>query len=200
MITKKIGGRGRPRKFDIDDGLATAQQLFHERGFDGVGVAELSEKMGITAPSLYSAFGSKRELFERVLEKYVAESGWMVAIMQDEGSVEVMIARIFQHASKVYTSDAHKRGCLVLDGTRNCTDAAACELSAKFRQGTWQMLCDRISTNHPQQAPTLASYVMTILMGLSAAARDGLSKSELEGIGEIAAAGCSAHLEKTTEQ
>ncbi len=199
MVTKKISRRGRPRKFDIDEGLVIAQQLFHERGFDGVGVAELSKKMGITAPSLYSAFGSKRELFEDVLKKYVAENGWMVAIVQDEGSVQAMIARLFQRASKVYTADNRQRGCLVLDGTRNSTDEKACELSAKFRQGTWQMLSDRIADEFPAQAPTLANYVMTILIGLSAAARDGRSQAELEGIGEIAAAGFSTYLERTIE-
>ena len=85
-------------------------------------------------------------------------------------------------------------GCLVLDGARNCNDVKTCELNAKFRQATWQMLCDRIAEEHAQKAPMLANYVMTILMGLSAAARDGLSQSELQTIGEIAATGFSAYI------
>lgn len=194
MTTKKIKRRGRPRGFDVDQGLVIAQQLFHQRGFDGVGVAELSQKMGITAPSLYSAFGSKCELFERVLEKYVEEkSGWLVSALQEENSVETTIANLFKCASEVYTADATQLGCLVLDGARNCTDAKACELNAKFRQATWQMLCDCIAEEHAQNAPLLANYVMTILMGLSAAARDGLSTSELKTIGEIAATGFAAY-------
>ncbi|MBE7380619.1 MAG: TetR/AcrR family transcriptional regulator [Leptolyngbya sp. SIO1E4] len=199
MVTKKIRGRGRPRGFDVDKGLAIARQLFHQRGFDGVGVAELSQKMGITAPSLYSAFGSKCELFERVLEKYVAEkSGWLVSTLQEENSVNATIAKLFKRASEVYTADATQLGCLVLDGARNCNDAKACELSAKFRQATWQMLCDHIAKEHTQKAPMLASYVLTILMGLSAAARDGLSESELQTIGEIAAHGFEVHVAQTT--
>ena len=199
MVTKKIRGRGRPRGFDVDEGLAIAKQLFHQRGFDGVGVAELSQKMGITAPSLYSAFGNKRELFERVLEKYVQEeSGWLVSTLQAENSVAVTIANLFKQASEVYTADAAQLGCLVLDGARNCNDSEACELNAKFRQATWQMLCDRIAKEHPKKAPILASYVLTILMGLSAAARDGVSESELQTIGEIAAASLSAHLAQTS--
>ena len=173
--------------------------LFRQRGFDGVGVAELSHKMGITAPSLYSAFGSKCELFERVLDKYVEEEGgWLVSTLQEENSVEAAIANLFKRASEVYTADTTQLGCLVLDGARNSTDAKACELSSKFRQVTWQMLCDRIAGEHTQKASMLASYVLTILMGLSAAARNGLSESELQGIGEIAAAGFSAHVAKTT--
>ncbi|MEM9220031.1 MAG: TetR/AcrR family transcriptional regulator [Cyanobacteria bacterium P01_F01_bin.150] len=195
MTTKKIRGRGRPREFDVDKGLAIAQQLFHQRGFDGVGVAELSREMGITAPSLYSAFGNKCELFERVLAKYVEEkSGWLVSTLQEENSVDVAIATLFKRASEVYTADVNQPGCLVLDGARNCNDAKACELNAKFRQATWQLLCDRIAEEHAPKAPMLASYVMTILVGLSAAARDGVSESELQAIGEIAAAGLSVHI------
>lgn len=199
MVAKKIRGRGRPRGFDVDKGLAIAKQLFHQRGFDGVGVAELSQKMGITAPSLYSAFGNKCELFEQVLNKYVEEeSGWLVSTLQEENSVEATIANLFKRASEVYTADAAQLGCLVLDGARNCNDSKACELNAKFRQATWQMLCDRIAKEHTQKAPMLASYVLTILMGLSAAARDGLSELELQTIGEIAAAGLLAHIAQTT--
>ena len=179
----------------MEKGLAIAKQLFHQRGFDGVGVAELSQQMGITAPSLYSAFGNKCTLFERVLEKYVEEeSGWLVSTLQEKNSVEVAIAHLFKRASEVYTKDSTRLGCLVLDGTRNCNDSKACELNTKFRQATWQMLCDRIAEEYPSIAPTLASYVLTILMGLSAAARDGLSEPELQTIGEIAVKGVSAFI------
>ena len=197
MVTKEIRGRGRPRGFDVDQGLAIAKQLFHQKGFDGVGVAELAKTIGITAPSLYSAFGSKCELFEQVLEKYVAEeSGWLISTLQEEAHVETVIAHLFERASQVYTANASQRGCLVLDGARNCNDPQACELSAKFRQATWQLLCDRIAEEYVQIAPILASYVLTILMGLSAAARDGLSESELQVIGEIAASVFSTRLFK----
>lgn len=195
VVNKKIRGRGRPRGFDVEQGLAVAMQLFHQYGFDGVGVAELAKKIGITPPSLYSAFGSKGGLFEQVLEKYVAdESGWLISTLQENRSVELAISALFERASQVYTAHANQLGCLVLDGTRNCNDARACELGAKFRQGTWQRLCDRIAEEYPQSAPVLASYVLTILMGLSAAARDGRPESELKMIGEIAAAGFSARL------
>ncbi len=128
MVTKKIKGRGRPRGFDINEGLEIAKQLFHEKGFDGVGVAELAEKMGITAPSLYSAFGSKCKLFERVLEKYVQdEGGWLMAILQEIDSVKIVISNLFKYASCAYTANTSQLGCLVLDGARNCQDPLACE-------------------------------------------------------------------------
>ena len=53
--------------------METALALFHERGYDAVGVAELSQATGVKPPSLYAAFGSKQGLFERAValcEKY----------------------------------------------------------------------------------------------------------------------------------
>ena len=201
MVTKKMPRRGRPRGFDVDSALTTAQTLFHQRGFDGVGVAELSQMMGITAPSLYAAFGSKRQLFERVLRKYVEEEGSrLYAVFAEAEPIEVAIAHLFDRASESYSADASRLGCLVLDGTRNCNDAQACALSAKFRQAARQMICDRIAQDLPEQAAALANYVLTILMGLSAAARDGLSQSELRAIGEIAAAGFAARAKKEAQK
>ena len=57
--TKNIRSRGRPRRFDPDQAVATAKQLFHARGFDAVGVAEITSVLGINPPSFYAAFGSK---------------------------------------------------------------------------------------------------------------------------------------------
>ena len=52
-------GRGRPRSFDRNAALFKALELFWKRGYEPVSVAELCTAMGINAPSLYAAFGSK---------------------------------------------------------------------------------------------------------------------------------------------
>jgi AcrR family transcriptional regulator len=54
--------------------LGTALHLFSQRGYEAVGVAELCDESGITKPTLYHYFGSKRGLLDAV----VAERGTVV--------------------------------------------------------------------------------------------------------------------------
>ena len=137
MTTKKISGRGRPRRFDLDAAIAVSMDLFHQRGYDGVGVAELSKTLGITAPSLYAAFGSKRKLFEQVLQRYAQQEGrWIPAIFMTEAPLETVVYTLFVRAATIYTSDPKHPGCLIMDSTRNCGDEAARVLTARFRQAS----------------------------------------------------------------
>jgi len=47
--------------------MASALRLFVERGYDGVGVQEIVEAVGVTKPTLYHYFGSKLGLLEALL-------------------------------------------------------------------------------------------------------------------------------------
>ncbi len=49
--------------------LKTAKSLFYARGYDGVGVQEIAEKSGVTKPTLYYYFGSKKGLLEQLLTR-----------------------------------------------------------------------------------------------------------------------------------
>ncbi len=61
--------RGRRPTFDREEALAAAMRLFWERGYEGATLEDLLQAMGgITAPSLYHAFGSKEELFKQTCD------------------------------------------------------------------------------------------------------------------------------------
>ncbi|MGX7903860.1 TetR family transcriptional regulator, partial [Klebsiella pneumoniae] len=48
MTTTKPGRTpGRPRQFDAEQAIETAQRLFHARGYDAVSVADLTQAFGI---------------------------------------------------------------------------------------------------------------------------------------------------------
>ncbi len=51
--------RGRPKGFDQQDALAKAMLLFWRNGYVATSISDLTQELGITAPSLYCAFGDK---------------------------------------------------------------------------------------------------------------------------------------------
>ena len=53
--------------------LSCALELFASRGYDAVGVQEIADAAGITKPTLYHYFGSKRGLLDALLKEYFDE-------------------------------------------------------------------------------------------------------------------------------
>ncbi|MGZ3239609.1 MAG: TetR/AcrR family transcriptional regulator, partial [Burkholderiaceae bacterium] len=62
--------RGRPRNFDENAVLDSALEVFWGHGFQGASLAELTEAMGLSKPSLYAAFGDKESLYLKALARY----------------------------------------------------------------------------------------------------------------------------------
>ena len=57
------GKPGQGRKFHLEDALEAAMIVFWAHGYEGASMAELTRAMGIKAPSLYKAYGSKKICF-----------------------------------------------------------------------------------------------------------------------------------------
>ena len=51
--------------------LRTAMHLFHERGFDGVGVDLIGEKAGVSGPAIYRYFSGKDEILMTLLDEAI---------------------------------------------------------------------------------------------------------------------------------
>ena len=69
-----IAGRTRPtgrrRSFDEAQVLAAAMQAFRRHGYQGVSVRDLEVATGLSAGSLYNAFGDKTGLLEAAFKHY----------------------------------------------------------------------------------------------------------------------------------
>src|SRR3954447_17842166 len=70
-----MAARGRPRTFDPDTALSKALEVFWERGYEGTSLSDLAQAMGVASASIYACFGSKAELFGKVMALYGATSG-----------------------------------------------------------------------------------------------------------------------------
>jgi len=186
MTTKNVSVRGRPRQFDLDRALASAQQLFHEKGYDAVSVADLTRTLGINPPSFYAAFGSKSGLYARVLDRYAATGAVpLQAILQADQPLAVSLGEVLVQAARMYAADAAATGCMVLEGTR-CNDQEAREAAAGFHVAAQDTIRQAIAERYPLEADRLADFVSTAMAGLSASARHGQSLERLVATARLA--------------
>jgi len=180
--------RGRPRRFDPDAAVATAQHLFHARGYDAVSVADVTDALGINPPSLYAAFGSKAGLYARVLDHWTETAAIPLAdILRADTPVSDALAALLEEAARHYASGTHAGGCLVLEGTR-CNDEGAREAARALSGAAEQAIRDYIAVRHPEAADSVTDYVGTIMLGLSAKARAGHDLPRLLASARIAGA------------
>ena len=108
--------RGRPRAYQPEVALGKALDLFRKDGFAATSLDDLSAATGMNRPSLYGAFGDKRELYIKSYQRYRADAR---AAMTDIFSVELPIRRrlerIYAVALDIYLSgDAGPRGCFTV--------------------------------------------------------------------------------------
>lgn len=186
MTTKKIRPRGRPRGFDPAEAVATAQQLFHARGYDGVSVADLVDALGINPPSFYSAFGSKAGLYARVLDHWTnTEAVPLNIILQPDRPVTVCLSAMLDEAARRFAANPTATGCLVLEGTR-CNDPEAREAARTCNRAGEAVIRDYIVARHPAEAERLTDFVCTTMAGLSAQARTGYGLDQLLATAHLA--------------
>lgn len=181
-----VASRPVRRAFDRQAGVAIAKDLFHEHGYDAVGVADLTRALDINPPSLYAAYGSKAGLFERCLAMYVGEGNLSAdQILAPGRPLHEAVAELFMRATDAYTRSGTKRGCMVSEGMR--ADDHEARMLAKVHGDASAASIERfISQHEPEQAKALADYVVVTLRGLSATARLGLSRPRLRAVARLA--------------
>ena len=89
--------------------LEVAGALFRERGFDGIGVAEIMERAGLTHGGFYGHFASKDDLAAEITARVLGRSGWMERLTGTQKPS-------FSDLVRQYLSPRHRddpgRGCL----------------------------------------------------------------------------------------
>ena len=106
----------RPREFQEDKALEKAMLLFWEKGYEATSLSDLTTSMGIQKPSIYAAFGDKKDLFEAALRKYIQEHAtFFRRHLQSGSSVKEAIHTLFQEiVAQAYQEDRN-RGCFCIN-------------------------------------------------------------------------------------
>lgn len=191
-------GRGRPRSFDRDEALGRAMEVFWAKGYDGASISELTAAMGINAPSLYAAFGSKEALFREAVALYTATVGpeiW-TSIPEAPTAREAM-ERFLTLTAEAYTSPGHPQGCLIVLGALHPSgsNAAVCEVLREHRAENVETLRARLERaveegelHEGVDCQAVATFYATVQQGMSIQARDGASREALMAVADYAMA------------
>ncbi|MBI5321621.1 TetR/AcrR family transcriptional regulator [Bradyrhizobium sp.] len=108
--------RGRPRTYRPEIALARALDVFWKEGFAGASLDDLSAATGMNRPSLYGAFGDKRELYIKSYESYRARARErMGEAFAAELPLRDMLEKIYSIALDMYLSGKDgPRGCFTV--------------------------------------------------------------------------------------
>jgi AcrR family transcriptional regulator len=185
---------GRPREFDPDKALDVALHVFWRRGYEGASIADLTEAMGITKPSLYAAFGNKEELFRKALDRYVDGPGGYVQVALAKPTVREVVEHLLFEAADAVTDPNNPPGCLAVQGALTCGEAAESikqELMARRARGE-RDLRQRFERGVAEgdlpketDAADLARYLSAILQGMAVQAAGDTTRAQLRKIAEI---------------
>lgn len=106
----------RQREFDEEKALDDAMLLFWEKGYKATSLSDLTAKMGIQRPSLYSAFGDKEELFEAALRKYTKlHASHIRTKLQDNLSVKEAFHTFFEDLVEEEYKESPNKGCFCIN-------------------------------------------------------------------------------------
>jgi AcrR family transcriptional regulator len=185
--------KGRPREFCTDAALAAALGVFWSRGYEGASMAELTEAMGITKPSLYAAFGNKEALFHKALDLYETEKLAYTREALDRPSARAVAEHFMRGAIANQCSVDNPKGCL------GVISATACGLEAepikadiiKRRASSHAALVERFRQAQREgdlpehiDPEALTHYLFAILQGMAVQAGSGATRADLERVVE----------------
>lgn len=163
---------GRPRAFDQEEVLEKAMLVvFWKYGYEGASMTALTNSMGINKSSLYSAFGTKEELFRKVIDKYLTGPVSFVPDALNEPFLHEALRKLLTQSVEFLTDKRTPLGCMVLQGALNCGqghEGIQQELIAQ-RLGYENLLRKRFELAQAQNdldcqfnAAVLAKFIVTV--------------------------------------
>src|SRR5262245_54370022 len=108
--------RGRPRAYQPEVALARALDVFWKEGFAATSLDDLSAATGMNRPSLYGAFGDKRELYIKSYQSYRDRARQrMGEVFSIDAKLRPLLEQIFAIALDMYLSGQDgPRGCFTV--------------------------------------------------------------------------------------
>lgn len=186
----------RPKAFDEDRALDAAVDCFWLRGYAGTSVRDLTDAMGIAGTSLYNAWGDKRALFSRSLERYAERSmreriARLEASHRPKQAIAAFVAEIIDRSLK----DPDRKGCLLVNSALDVAPHDAeigkvvagylDEIRAFFQRN---LEAARKAGEVPRRldAAEVSGHLLGVIAGIRVLARTGARRKLLEAVAQPA--------------
>jgi len=186
----------RLKAFDEDRAIDSAVDCFWARGYEATSVRDLAEAMGIGGASLYNAYGDKRELFIRSLERYANRSmrervARIEARFEPQQAIGAFLAEIIDRSAK----DPDCKGCLLVNSALDVAPhdqeigrlvaAYLGEIRAFFKRSL--LAARQADQVHKRiDAETAAAHLLGVVLGIRVLARTGAKRKLLESVAQPA--------------
>ena len=189
---------GRPLSFDRDAALEKAMLAFWESGYETTSISDLTAAMGVTAPSIYAAFGDKKRLFLEALRRYAGDPGDLEDAFARAPSARAAVEAMLENAARLFTGDGTPRGCLlasaVATGSKQAADVR--EAAARERRAIRSVVARRIEADIERgvlprgtRSDALADLAVAVTQGMSVLARDGADREALMAVAHASMSG-----------
>jgi TetR/AcrR family transcriptional repressor of nem operon len=182
------------KAFDEDHAIDAAVDCFWARGYEATSVRDLADSMGIGSASLYNAYGDKRSLFTRSLERYANRSmreriARLEAIYSPHEAIAAFLAEIIDRS----LSDPDCKGCLLVNSALDVAphDADIGKMVARyldeirdffFRNLKAARAAGKVAKNIDAEA--LSAHFLGVVLGIRVLARTGARRKLLASVAQ----------------
>ncbi|NNG35648.1 TetR/AcrR family transcriptional regulator [Nakamurella aerolata] len=186
---------GRPRSFDRDSALDKAILVFWRHGYEATSIRDLTAELGVSAPSLYLAFGDKQQLFDEAIRTYdVRYGGFIERAIEQEPTGRAAALRMLREAPDRYTRSGLPAGCLIATGDSAIGDGIAGASLVSIRRAKQRALAGKLRADSATERrsgaaspETLAQFTFGVMAGMAQSAKDGASRAALRRVAAVAA-------------
>ena len=168
--------------------------VFWSKGYEGASLADLTEAMEISRPSLYAAYGNKEELFRKALERYGEGPSSYERDALAQPTARAVAEGLLRGAADVQTDPATPAGCLAVLGSTYCAEESSPigKTLIAFRLAGHAAIRERFERARAEgdlpanaDPKVLTHYIGTVVCGMAVLAASGVTRKELERVIEL---------------
>ncbi|EAT12054.1 TetR/AcrR family transcriptional regulator [Bermanella marisrubri] len=180
------------KSFNEDTAVENAMAVFWEKGYDAASISELLKAVKMSKGSFYNAFGSKRDLFLRSLDKYESDRR-RVFLSQLEAMDDPVqaIHRFFDTIVNEMLTDETRKGCFLINTSlelvnhdqqiNDLVKSGIAEIEAFFKRCI-EVGQAREQIPHNLTAETTAKILLSLAVSIRVLGRGGFNEKSLRVI------------------